>query len=103
MAFRLLGAGGADIIANYQDPRGVFLMTSPVVIGDTRRRPTLNITAPGGFGPGFPVVGQEFEITLRYWNFCNPYDNPAVPGPPADPINGDFPPVEPNSTHPHCR
>ncbi|MCO5272397.1 MAG: hypothetical protein M9954_12125, partial [Cyclobacteriaceae bacterium] len=88
------GAGGADIIANYQDSRGVFLMTAPVVINDPRRRPTLLITAPGGFGPGFPVVGDEFEITLRYWNFCNPYDDPAVPGPPVDLINGDFPPVE---------
>lgn len=88
------GPGGVDIIANYQDPRGVFRMDPPVVIGDPRRRPTLAITAPGGFGPGFPVAGQEFRITLRYWNYCNPYDDPNIPGPPADPINGDFPPVE---------
>lgn len=88
------GAGGANIIANYQDPRGVFLMTPLVVINDGRRRPTLQITAPGGFGPGFPVVGDEFEITLRYWNFCNPYDDPAIPGPPGDVVNGDNPPVE---------
>lgn len=80
--------------SNYQDPRGVFVMTTPVVVNDPRRRPTLSITAPGGFGAGFPVVGQEFEVTIRYWNFCNPYDNPAVAGPPADLINGDFAPVE---------
>ncbi|KXK25748.1 MAG: PKD domain containing protein, partial [Bacteroidetes bacterium OLB12] len=88
------GAGGANIISNYQDPRGVFQMLPLVVVNDPRRRATLPITAPGGLGAGFPQVGDEFEITLRYWNFCNPYDNPAVPGPPADPINGDFPPVE---------
>lgn len=88
------GAGGANIIANYQDTRGVFFMASPVVINDPRRRNTLSITAPGGIGPGFPVTGDEFEVTIRYWNICNPYDNPNVPGPPADPINGDFAPVE---------
>lgn len=88
------GAGGVDIISNYQDPRGVFIMTPLVVINDGRRRPTLQIAAPGGFGAGFPVVGDEFEVTLRYWNFCNPYDDPALPGPPVDPINGDFPPIE---------
>jgi len=88
------GAGGANILFNYQDTRGVFLMTPLVVINDGRRRPTLPISAPGGFGPGFPVVGDEFQITLRYWNFCNPYDDPAIPGPPADLINGDNPPVE---------
>lgn len=88
------GAGGADVIANYQDPRGVFQMLPPVVVNDPRRRPTLTITAPGGFGAGFPQVGQEFEITIRYWNYCNPYDDPNIPGPPANVINGDNAPVE---------
>ncbi|MBL7863134.1 MAG: hypothetical protein JNJ65_18375, partial [Cyclobacteriaceae bacterium] len=88
------GAGGANIIANYQDPRGVFQMLPLVIINDPRRRATLPITAPGGFGAGFPQVNDEFEITIRYWNFCNPYDDPTIPGPPADPINGDFAPVE---------
>lgn len=88
------GAGGANILANYQDTRGVFTMLPTVVINDPRRRSTRPITAPGGFTAGFPVVGDEFEITIRYWNFCNPYDDPAVPGPPTDLINGDFPPVE---------
>ncbi len=80
--------------SNYQDPRGVFVMTPLVVVNDGRRRPTLQITAPGGFGAGFPVAGDEFEITIRYWNTCNPYDDPTIPGPPADLINGDSPPVE---------
>ncbi len=39
------------------------------------------------------LVGQYFEVTLRNWNYCNPYDDPAIPGPPADPVNGDHPPV----------
>jgi PKD repeat protein len=39
------------------------------------------------------LVGQHFQVTLRNWNFCNPYDDPNIPGPPADPVNGDHPPV----------
>lgn len=35
-----------------------------------------------------------FEVTLRNWNYCNPWDDPSVPGPPADLVNGDHPPVE---------
>lgn len=94
----ITGAAGIDILSNYQDPRGVWIMTPPVSSGDGRRRPTLLITAPGGFGPNSPKAGDVFEVTLRYWNFCNPYDDPAIPGPPADLINGDNPPVEQSST-----
>ena len=39
------------------------------------------------------LVGQYFQVTLKNWNYCNPYDDPTIPGPPADPINGDHPPV----------
>ncbi len=46
------------------------------------------------WSPATAQVGQYFEITLRNWNTCNPYDDPTIPGPPADPINGDFPPIE---------
>jgi gliding motility-associated-like protein len=43
---------------------------------------------PGG------VVGDIFEITLRNWNICNPYDaNPFDNIPPLDTINGDNPPI----------
>ena len=38
-------------------------------------------------------IGQYFEVTLRNWNYCNPYDDPDIPGAPADPANGDHPPV----------
>lgn len=90
------GTGGA-IISNLQDPRGVNYMATPVVLNDPRRRSTLPITAPGGFGPAFPQVGDVFEVRIRYWNFCNPYSN--NPGNPMVPvngnlINGDNPPVE---------
>ena len=38
-------------------------------------------------------IGQYFQVTLRNWNYCNPYDDPNIPGLPADPVNGDHPPV----------
>ncbi|MGE5349018.1 MAG: PKD domain-containing protein [Actinomycetota bacterium] len=39
------------------------------------------------------LIGQYFEVTLRNWNFCNPYDDPNIPGQPHDRENGDHPPV----------
>lgn len=39
------------------------------------------------------LIGQYFQVTLRNWNYCNPYDDPNIPGPPLDLINGDHPPV----------
>ncbi len=39
------------------------------------------------------LLGQHFQVTLRNWNYCNPYDDPNIPGPPSDPVNGDHPPV----------
>ncbi len=55
--------------------------------------------APGNvsqfcFSPLGTQVGDEFEVTLRNWNYCNPYDDPSIAGPPADLVNGDFPPIE---------
>ncbi len=43
--------------------------------------------------PDHHPVGAFFEVTLRNWNVCNPYDDPDIPGPPADLIDGDYPPV----------
>jgi len=92
------GAGGADLISNYQDIRGVHYLPPLVVVGDGDRRNALTITAPGGVGPGLPQIGDEFEVTIRYWNICNPYDNNVVDGflnpVSGDLINGDNPPVE---------
>lgn len=39
-------------------------------------------------------VGDYFEVTLRNWNYCNPYDDPNIPGTPVDEENGDNDPVE---------
>jgi hypothetical protein len=39
------------------------------------------------------LLGQYFQVTLRNWNYCNPYDDPNIPGPPVNQINGDHPPV----------
>jgi PKD repeat protein len=39
------------------------------------------------------LVGQYFQVTLRNWNYCNPYDDPTINGPPRDRENGDNPPV----------
>jgi len=39
------------------------------------------------------LVGQYFQVTLRNWNYCNPYDDPDIPGSPRDLENGDHPPV----------
>lgn len=47
------------------------------------------ISAPAG-----GVAGDIFEITMRNWNVCNPYDkNPFDAIPPADLIDGDYPPI----------
>ncbi|NSW45488.1 MAG: PKD domain-containing protein [Bacteroidales bacterium] len=52
-----------------------------------------NNTSLPVYAPNTALVGQFFEVTLRNWNYCNPYDDPNIPGPPADPINGDYPPI----------
>ncbi|SMO49545.1 gliding motility-associated C-terminal domain-containing protein [Saccharicrinis carchari] len=42
--------------------------------------------------PNHHPVGAFFEVTLRNWNVCNPYDDPSIPGPPANAADGDYPP-----------
>ncbi len=39
--------------------------------------------------PNHHPVGAFFEVTLRNWNTCNPYDDPDKPGPPVNLIDGD--------------
>lgn len=43
--------------------------------------------------PGDKLIGQYFEVTLRNWNYCNPYDDPNIPGKPMNRADGDHPPV----------
>jgi gliding motility-associated-like protein len=47
------------------------------------------ISAPAG-----GIAGDIFEITMRNWNICNPYDrNPFDAIPPSDLVDGDYPPI----------
>lgn len=80
----LMPAGAGS---NFVDPRGRYTMLPNVTATTPAKRNSLQITAPGGFGVGFPTVGQEFEVTILYWNFCNPYTNSANP---------NDPPIAPN-------
>ncbi|MBN2818539.1 MAG: hypothetical protein JXP36_06200, partial [Bacteroidales bacterium] len=51
---------------------------------------SFEISAPAG-----GVAGDIFEITMRNWNVCNPYDETPNDGnPPADAVNGDNTPIE---------
>jgi gliding motility-associated-like protein len=98
---------GGDRIPNVtiRDPLGnVFQMTDaagnslPPVSGPIVEIPipadgpteiSWPISAPAG-----GIAGDIFEITLRNWNICNPYDrNPFDAIPPADLINGDNLPI----------
>lgn len=42
---------------------------------------------------GDKAVGEYFEVSIRNWNYCNPYDDPNIPGKPSDKQNGDHDPV----------
>lgn len=56
---------------------------------DAPNQTSWEISAPPG-----GQNGDIFEITMRNWNTCNPYDNTPFDGnPPADSINGDNPPI----------
>ncbi len=98
---------GGDRIPNItiRDPLGnVFQMTDaagnslPPVSGPIVEIP---IPADGPTEISWPIsapagglAGDIFEITLRNWNICNPYDrNPFDAIPPSNLINGDFPPI----------
>ena len=86
----------------------ITMTGTPVTIGSRNRTfPFIDgvITLPGpvtGSGVWSDVInvandkqiGEYFEVTLRNWNYCNPYDDPNIPGGPRDHENGDHPPVE---------
>ncbi len=77
--------GGAT--PTYPDTGSVVELTGPVTGPGPPNNVSLQVCAPNT-----GLVGQFFEVTLRNWNYCNPYDDPSIPGPPADTVNGDFPP-----------
>ncbi|MGQ1890783.1 PKD domain-containing protein [Thermophagus sp. OGC60D27] len=66
---------------NYYSADTVLSPTPPASLSEV-------IQIPSGYN-----VGDRFIVTLRNWNTCNPYDDPDIPGPPVDPVNGDNDPV----------
>ncbi|WMN06676.1 PKD domain-containing protein [Marivirga arenosa] len=62
------------------------------VAADLDMDPTGTITIDGTN----TLVGQTFEITLRAWNVCNPFDDPDIPGTPdfTDATTAENPPEE---------
>ncbi len=86
---------GVGITYNMTDNTGGFIsdLDGPIIMipipADGPNQTSYAISAPPG-----GVAGDIFEITLRNWNVCNPYDNLPTDGiPPADLINGDNPPI----------
>ena len=87
---------GTGTIYNMTDGSGNFLadLDGPIIRipipADGPNQTSYAISAPAG-----GIAGDIFEITMRNWNICNPYDNIPSDGiPPADILNGDNPPIE---------
>lgn len=85
--YTLNGVTVAGTTPTYPDTGAVIELTGPVTGPGPPNNVSLQVCAPNT-----GLVGQFFEVTLRNWNYCNPYDDPSIPGPPADTVNGDFPP-----------
>ncbi len=86
---------GGGTVHTMTDAAGNFVanLDGPIIRipypADGPNQTSFPISAPAG-----GVAGDIFEITLRNWNVCNPYDNTPNNGlPPADVINGDNPPI----------
>jgi gliding motility-associated-like protein len=59
--------------------------------------PSYNVIAPGQASltinvPATTVadIGKEFEVTLKNWNQCNPYDDNVLDGNGFNPVSGDL-------------
>ncbi len=93
----IYGTGGTTIstarvggaIRSYPYTGAITATTQPIEGPQPPHNRSMYIEIPAGYN-----VGDYFEVTLRNWNYCNPYDDPTIPGAPADPINGDNPPIE---------
>lgn len=64
---------------------------------DPNYNPFYPATAPGQISLPIQIpvtapadLGKEFEILLKNWNQCNPYDNDIKDGDPFNPVNGDI-------------
>ncbi len=83
MTGRPVRINGRSRIFPYADP--IITLTGPVT-GSGVWSDIINVSND-------KQVGEYFEVTLRNWNYCNPYDDPNIPGLPRDRVNGDHPPV----------
>ncbi|MEQ8519823.1 MAG: hypothetical protein RLN79_02075, partial [Cytophagales bacterium] len=82
------GAGNLTAAAPFAGP---IIEIPPLVLQANLNELTYPISHPAA---GATNLGDVFEVTLRNWNICNPYDTLQFDAmPPTDPINGDFPPV----------
>jgi gliding motility-associated-like protein len=86
---------GGGVVHPMTDNLGNFVnsLDGPIIRipipADGPNQTSFPISAPAG-----GVAGDIFEITLRNWNVCNPYDDFPTDGlPPVDLINGDNPPI----------
>ncbi len=82
---QITDAAGA-IITTFAGP--IIEIPAPVLVGDLNE-----LTYPISYPGGVAAIGDVFEITLRNWNICNPYDTLPDGNPPTDPVNGDFPAI----------
>lgn len=93
----IYGTGGTNIptaevggvVRSYPYTGPVEATSQPIEGPEPPMNQSMLVYIPHGYN-----VGDYFEVTMRNWNYCNPYDDPNIPGPPADPVNGDNPPIE---------
>ncbi|ELR69364.1 hypothetical protein C900_05054 [Fulvivirga imtechensis AK7] len=68
----------------YQDPAPGSNPKYPIYApGDLSLPINVPATAPAD-------IGREFQVTLKNWNQCNPYDNDLTDGDAFNPVNGDL-------------
>lgn len=93
----MYGTGAAGIrIPNVQVngiTPGAFPYNNPAPLTN----PIYPVAAPGqvSLPINVPVtapadIGREFEVTLKNWNQCNPYDNNLLDGNGRNPVSGDL-------------
>jgi len=85
-AIRIPGVGVNAVVPGafpYLDPAPAKNPIYPVLApGQVSLPINVPATAPAD-------IGKEFEITLKNWNQCNPYDNNLLDGNPFNPVGGD--------------
>lgn len=84
-ANRIPGVQVDGVVEPYAFPGDVEVLQGPIEVSTSQSEP---ITAFGS------AVGDQFEVTLRNWNICNPYDADTTDGNYLNPtlgnlVNGD--------------